>query len=489
MYFQRNRNSVVSYEKDRGTLSSKYDYFETIEKQQSEHVAHPSIKFKELFANNSSRKKSILFDCIIMPPEYNGTTEYQLSLFESFYNLFKDKYDIFLHVTPVADEYFGLSKKFSNIVYPGMISGVFDLGFAPNQLMYLPFQFALNKYCLKVVQTMYDIMMVRIDEHLGVNIKDVEMGVDLSDGIIYISNFSKNDFDAYFGLNKPTKVIYPASNLSHSQTSNYNLPFEEYFLIIGNHFKHKAIKEALQAVSQSEHNYIVVGSGNDEHIEKNIYGYRSGQLDSDFLSYLYAKSKAVIFPSQYEGFGLPIAIGLRNNKRVIVKNNELNNELLEHFQDFKDYFIFFDNFSQIVDAVNNIDFSEQLPFAEYKDSWDNVAIEVESFFEEIMNTEVDAEKLSKRWRIFNLFEEKHSQHTGQFRHLEKEYKKLSEQHNELGRQSHELSQINNELSRINSDLTRSFSYRLSQKVASCPPIRGLYLIFKKAYRTLRPHRS
>jgi len=478
MFSRKNENDTSRYEKDRKSLNEKYDYSKEIEKRHNEYDAHPCLKFKELLAWDGAQRKRILFDCNIMPPKHCGTTEFQISLFESFYKLFKDKYDIFMYVTREADKYHGLSEKYGNIVYPDTISGVFHIGFVPNQIMFLEMQFTLNKHCLKVVQTMYDIMMIRIDEHLGVNIKDVELGTDISDGLIFISNFSKNDFDAYFGINKPAKVIYPASSLNVSEGRNYSLPFEEYFLIVGNSFKHKAVKETLAAILHSEHNYIVIGQGDDEFIEKNIYGYLSGQLDSDFLSYLYAGCKAVIFPSQYEGFGLPIATGLKYKKRIIACNNELNNELLEHFQDFRDYFIFFDSFSEIAEIVDSIDFSKQLPPAEYKDSWDNVAIEAEAFFEEILNTDVDVEKLLKRLRLLNLLEEMHFQHSERYRRVENERFKLNEHCIELEKQ-------NNELSRRNNELTRSVSYRLSRKISSFTPVGGFYRMLKKMYKALR----
>ncbi|MCL2221088.1 MAG: glycosyltransferase [Oscillospiraceae bacterium] len=471
MFSEKKEKDALRYEKDVKSLNEKYDYSREIEKRHNDHNMHPCLRFKDLLINDGVKKKRILFDCNVMPPNHCGTTEYQISLFESFCKLFKDKYDIFMYVTWEADKYHGLSEKYGNIVYPDNISGVFHIGFVPNQIMFMEMQYTLNKHCLKIVQTMYDIMMIRIDEHLGVDVKDVELGTDISDGLIFISNFSKNDFDSYFGINKPVKVIYPASSLSLSEGSNYSLPFEEYFLIVGNSFKHKAVKETLAAISHSEHNYIVIGQGDDEYIGKNVYGYLSGQLSADFLSYLYANCKAVIFPSQYEGFGLPIATGLKNKKRIIASNNELNNELREHFQDFKDYFIFFENFSEIEEIVDSIDFSKQLPPAEYKDSWDNVAIETESFFEEILNADMDIDKLSKRWLLLNLLEEKQSEHIERYQRIENERFKLNEHCIELEKQ--------------NNELTRSVSYRLSRKISSWAPVGGLYKILKKMYKALR----
>ena len=477
MFHREKTEREYDYAHDRGLLSKKYAYSEDLLLQNDNCAEHSCLKFGEILIEDDSQKKKILFDCIIMPPEHCGTSEYQISLFEAFYGLFKDKYDIYLHITPAADKYFGLSEKYENIVYPDTISGVFHLGFAPNQLMYMPAQFTLSKHCLKIVQTMFDIMMARIDEHNGVKISGVELGIDISDGIIFISNFGRDDFDAYFKVKKPTKVIYPATNLSRTQNNDYDLPFDDYFLIIGNHFKHKAIKEVLAAISGSEYNFIVVGCGDNEYIEKNIYGYQSGQLDADFLSYLYMKCTAVVFPSQYEGFGLPLAISLKNKKRIIACNNDINNELASHFHEFRDYFILFDNYSQIAKIISETDFSKELPPAEYEDSWDNVAIEVETFFEEILSEKPDVNKLIERQRLFNILEINHKEYTGHIQHIEKEHNKLAMHHAELMRQSDELIRQNNAI-------TRSVSYRLNRKIMSCAIIRRIYLMLKKVIKTL-----
>jgi len=259
---------------------------------------------------------------------------------------------------------------------------------------------------------MFDIMLVRIDEHLDVDVNsDVELGIKLSDGIVFISNYTKNDFMACFAnensiQDKQLKVIYPATGLSNSEKSDYELPFSKYFLVIGNSFKHKAIQETIEAISSTQHSYIVVGHTEDELIYSNVYGYKTGHHDDDFLSYLYANCEAVVFPSLYEGFGLPIAISLKNNKRVILKNNEINHELMDHFHQFKEYFLFFDKFEQIGEIIDKTDFGAELAKNKYDDSWDRVAAELETFFDEILKAEVDTVKLNNRWSLFKLIEAK-----------------------------------------------------------------------------------
>ena len=399
-----------NHNSDKEIFASRYEHWADKEWRHLWHGSHPCIEFLELIDNDYYPKKRILFDCSIMPTHHCGTSEYQISIFDAFNRLFGDKYDIFMLINHEADEYFKLSDKYVNVIYPETIKGIFHLWYTPNQVMQIEPQLTMNKHSLKSVQTMFDIMMVRIDEHFYTDVNsDVELGIRFCDGIVFISDYTKSDFLACFSnessvKQKPMKVIYPATDLTTAIKEKYDLPFEEYFLVVGSSFKHKAIEQTIKAVSESKYCFIVIGSDDIGYISDNIYGYKGGRLDENFLSYLYSKCKAVIFPSLYEGFGLPVAISLKNNKRVIIYDNALNRELLDHFNNFKYHFLFFDKFEQINDIFNNVDFSSTPRQVEYDDSWDRVAVELESFFESILTADVDPDGLYERWHLYKLIE-------------------------------------------------------------------------------------
>jgi len=367
---------------DKELFESEYSYWSDKVKRIERYGANPCVEFLKVIDNDYYPKKRILFDCVIMPAMYCGTSEYQLSAFDAFYNKYKDKYDIFLYTNREADEYFDLCGKYSNIFYPDTIEGVFHLGYAPNQLMFYESMQTLNKHCLKVVQTLYDIMIVRIDEHVAYDVSNnIKAGVNLSDGIIFISKFTKDDLIACYASDldlsdTKLRVIYPATGFSAAK-KEYDLPYKNYFLVVGNSYKHKAIKETIDVISNMKHNFIVIGYGEDEAVTPNIYSYKSGNLDEDFLNFLYEKSTAVLFPSLYEGFGFPIVISLKNNKRVIVNDNPLNRELMEHFKDFTNHFLLFNDFAQIRNIIENTDFSAKSAFVDYTDTWDRVATEMD----------------------------------------------------------------------------------------------------------------
>ena len=399
----------LSYGKDKELFESRYKYWGDKLRRLERYGADPCVDFLKVLDNEYYPKKRILFDCIIMPAMHCGTSEYQISVYEAFYRLYKDKYDIFLYTNHEAAEFHNLSNRYGNILYPDTLNGVYHLGYVPNQLMFYEPMLTMDKHCLKVVQTLFDIMIVRIDEHVADDVSsNMENGIKLSDGIVFISNYSKNDFTACFANNqnleeKKLKVIYPANGFD-APKNVYELPFEDYFLVVGNAYKHKAIEETVEVISNTEHNYIVVGYGDDDFLHPNVYSYKSGNLEEDFLSYLYASCKAVIFPSMYEGFGFPVVIGLRNNKRILLNDNTLNRELIDRFHEFRSHFLMFNSFEQIADIIENADFQSDVKYVELNDTWDRAAIELESFFDEILRTETDVKILNERRNLFKTVE-------------------------------------------------------------------------------------
>ncbi|MCL2424841.1 MAG: hypothetical protein FWD05_00735 [Oscillospiraceae bacterium] len=451
----------LGHEIDEKLFISKHPHWGEKEERIAQLGGHPCVEFLKVLDDEYYPKERILFDCIVMPAMHCGTSEYQKSVFEAFNRLYGDKYDIYLCVNRHVAEYHKLTDKYKNIIYPDeMVNEVdkFHLGFAPNQLMHYEHQRIMNKHCLKNVQTMFDVMMVRIDEHVGIDDSgDVELGIRMCDGITFISNFTKNDFLACYSnesslKGKLLKVIYLATGLDTPLDIEYELPFNDYILIVGNAYKHKAVREAIDAVSNTKYNYIAVGYGDGDYIRPNVYSYESGHLDDDFLSYLYANCKAVIFPSLYEGFGLPLVIGLKNSKRVILNSNELNNELFEYFSEFREHFHFFDKFEQIGEIVNDVDFSKELEKVRYDDTWDRVAAELESFFREILERNVDIEQLYQRWQVYNIIETKIESRTRRAEQL-------------IESQISEIGSLRTEIIRKNAEITHLFKpYELRKLV-------------------------
>lgn len=139
-----------------------------------------------------------------------------------------------------------------------------------------------------------------------------------SNHIITPSNFTKCDLVNFSGIS-PNKisVIHEAADVLVKRIENYNHPFDEYILYVGQQSDYKNIRrlaEAHQKLLQEkpELGLILVGKRTGAILKNEEYFDRKGYkniLFTGFLSdaqrdWLYTNASAFVFPSLMEGFGL-----------------------------------------------------------------------------------------------------------------------------------------------------------------------------------------
>ncbi|MBU9830800.1 MULTISPECIES: glycosyltransferase family 4 protein [Rahnella] len=156
-----------------------------------------------------------------------------------------------------------------------------------------------------------------------------------SDGIICISECTKKDLLKFIpeAANIPIKVIYngvgdfkPAANKKSS---------EKYVLFVGARNGYKNFSACVQSLStHSDLNLVVVGGGqftNDEinFLEGNVPGrYRhAGYVTEVLLNDLYSQAYCLIYPSLYEGFGIPVIEAMKSGCPVIGSNSSSVSEI------------------------------------------------------------------------------------------------------------------------------------------------------------------
>lgn len=140
--------------------------------------------------------------------------------------------------------------------------------------------------------------------------------------VICVSNFTAREFCKYTGVDKnKIKVIYNGVDESWFNIKNNNIrPVEEpYYIYVGNIKPHKNLVRLIKAYrlikDRMNRKLVLVGkkagfiTGIDN-INALIEGLEdriifTGYLDDKTLQYYVTNADAMIFPSLYEGFGLP----------------------------------------------------------------------------------------------------------------------------------------------------------------------------------------
>jgi glycosyltransferase involved in cell wall biosynthesis len=176
--------------------------------------------------------------------------------------------------------------------------------------------------------------------------------VNRADGIIAVSNFTKNGLIENFGqaIADKIRVIYHGSDFDSfsSQQPNFSLP-SDYILFVSTIEPRKNLSALIRAFSyirsqkRKLHLLIVGRKGWDylnikkliaeESLEKSVIFL--DYLNRQELKYLYEKAKSLVFPSHYEGFGLPILEAAYTGTPVLCSSIPVFKEI---YKDFPVYF-------------------------------------------------------------------------------------------------------------------------------------------------------
>lgn len=137
--------------------------------------------------------------------------------------------------------------------------------------------------------------------------------------IITPTNYTKKDLMDFASIpSSKITVTYEAADITKSSPRNPNFSFKDYLLYVGKHSTYKNVRRLAEAHQKLLIKYpdlwLVLANTKDKAVKmneeyftsknyKNIFFF--GRADDRDLSWLYANTRAYIFPSLMEGFGLP----------------------------------------------------------------------------------------------------------------------------------------------------------------------------------------
>jgi glycosyltransferase involved in cell wall biosynthesis len=149
--------------------------------------------------------------------------------------------------------------------------------------------------------------------------------------IIAVSQNTKKDIIDFWGIDaKKISVIYHGANQLENRNGNHlNMP-KDYFLFVGARNLYKNfiffINSIADILIDKNLNLVCTGKpfSNDEiqlfeylKIKDRIFHYYANELE---LASLYQNAIALVFPSLYEGFGIPILEAFVNSCPVLLSN-------------------------------------------------------------------------------------------------------------------------------------------------------------------------
>lgn len=206
---------------------------------------------------------------------------------------------------------------------------------------------------IPVYSTIHDVVFLDIPSLSGFTGRLVrkwfyQYAVNKSKKIFTVSNFSKERIQHHLNT-RPEQVIITYNALPHwfYKGVNINIQKNDYILFVGNIKKHKGLHTLLEAYrilleKKLEAKLVIVGnSDNFRTQDNNIWNEISsfpdgsvlftGRISDSQLEEVYAKSKLLVQPSLYEGFGMPPLEALNLDTDVILSDIPVFKEIYKDF--------------------------------------------------------------------------------------------------------------------------------------------------------------
>jgi glycosyltransferase involved in cell wall biosynthesis len=171
---------------------------------------------------------------------------------------------------------------------------------------------------------------------------------------------------------------------------------------MGNDYVHKGLRDAIERLGTDLP--LVVLGGKQEPMPANVRRFASGKLTRQRVRELYAGARVVVYPSYYEGFGLPVIDALALGKPVVVLDSAVNRELASTYGDANLHRI--ESMKELRSIVERLFHSqvEGRATSEEPRRWGDVAHEYAQAFREILSNDFDLARMRARWELLRTLD-------------------------------------------------------------------------------------
>jgi glycosyltransferase involved in cell wall biosynthesis len=177
-------------------------------------------------------------------------------------------------------------------------------------------------------------------------------GVRASDAVITVSEYARREIELHVrARGRRIEVIHNGIESDFGSGGERPVETTPYFLFVGNVKPHKNLKTALVAFRQfltahPEYRFCIAGKKdtfriNDDEIDAVVATIPSGaiqflgEVSEEALKSLYRHASAFVYPSLYEGFGIPILEAMAFDIPIIASNTtsipEVGGNAIEYF--------------------------------------------------------------------------------------------------------------------------------------------------------------
>lgn len=250
-------------------------------------------------------------------------------------NIFRSKLDLDFKKRKTLSDYLLLINRYLNPKLKGMNDPfIFHSSY---------YRISTNKNAINIT-TVHDFIYEKFRSGIkkGIHCYQKKHAILNSDFIICVSENTKNDLLTYYPKINSQKVYVIHNGVSEdyciNSKSNFEIDFEpqKYIIYVGVRDEYKRFDIAVETAKQLKTNLVIVGGGKlskgeidyiNLHLAKNQYKLFTNLSNSN-LNDLYSNALCLIYPSTYEGFGIPVIEAQRAGCPVIAYNNGAIKEII-----------------------------------------------------------------------------------------------------------------------------------------------------------------
>jgi glycosyltransferase involved in cell wall biosynthesis len=368
----------------------------------------------------AKQRSRVLIDASALPEIINGTsrnTTTFLAKLNSELGSGQIDWDVTILVPEGAIP--TLSRSFGYLSFLGtgeLQNQIFELGLCLTPVTTSEELLRLNRSCLRWVILHLDIIALRSLPFLSQNVsaKSVVHGaLQFADSVIFISRSSAEDVAAFFpGVAKHVAevgsvILQGALALSTKSEDVEAAPEPSisqlqpgYILIMGNSHPHKQVTRT--QVALAELGLPIVSFGGQPSSSSRILAIPSGKISDQGMVSLVKNASVVVFPSAYEGFGLPLADISLAGKTCVLFDTEVAREI-SIAMNLQGRAFFFTSFSELQNQVLAALAAPEQPSQPVR-THEDFNGDVIGLLSHTLSLEPNAENLRRRWFFFQALE-------------------------------------------------------------------------------------
>jgi glycosyltransferase involved in cell wall biosynthesis len=301
--------------------------------------------------------RRLLLDCRGLTTLHNGTSQCVLGMLDGFAAI-DTPWQIVIQSSSAAAAFHSLASRYPDIeMLNDQMSGSYAAVLLLNQPWDIHQVAELHRHAylimFNILDTIaWDILYVA-PQRLQLLWRFIGRHADV---LTYISQYSRDRFRRRFPV-APTvteDVVY-LSLLSNEQTLRpfRGMPPGDHVLLFGNDYDHKGIGPVIHLLARSFPHESFVVLGGSEPPAPNVRTIVSGVVSQQDVHRLIAAARAIVYPSFYEGFGLPVVEGLAYGCPTLVRRCPLWSEIAAQSR-LGGTLIEFDDMASLVEKLDQV---------------------------------------------------------------------------------------------------------------------------------------